>query len=493
MNRRPLLPALLPVAVLVLAAGCGRTESQAPVYDTAPVARRDIVVSVEAAGQIEPALTVELKSKASGQILELEGETGQLVPEGTLLVQIDKRNPRNSLAQAEATLQAARARRSIAQAQARRADQLLKERIINEVDHEQAQLESANAQAEVVRSQVAVETARIQLDDTDVRAPITGTIIEKLVEEGQVISSPIMDVGGGTLLLKMADLSTVQVRTLVDETDIGKIIPGQSAVVTVTAFPNQPFDGRVEKIEPQANADETVTTFAVQIKLDNSRGLLKPGMNADVEILVAERRDVLAVPTAALRTDRDIGTSAELLGLDPAAVRTALRGAPSRAPDGANGTIAVAEAATPDTTSGASPDAQDDPPSAAAARPPPAVAAQPAGAPDNSPYRFTSRYWVFVRRDGQPVPQTVVTGITDLDWSEVVSGLAAGDEVFLLPSSGLVESQQQLQQQMRRFTGMPGMGGGRSGDRTRGAAGNGERPAGENQRPARNGQRPAAP
>ena len=84
----------------------------------------------------------------------------------------------------------------------------------------------ANAKAEVVGAEVAVENAKIRMDDTDVRAPITGTIIEKNVERGQVISSPTSDVGGGTVLLKMADLNLVQVRTLVDETDIGKIQRG---------------------------------------------------------------------------------------------------------------------------------------------------------------------------------------------------------------------------------------------------------------------------
>ena len=108
---------------------------------------------------------------------------------------------------------------------------------------------------------MALENARIQLEDTDVRAPITGTIIAKNVERGQVISSPTSDVGGGTVLLKMADLSLVQVRTLVDETDIGKIQPGQRATVTVDAYPNRPFEGTVLKIEPQAVASRTSRCF----------------------------------------------------------------------------------------------------------------------------------------------------------------------------------------------------------------------------------------
>jgi HlyD family secretion protein len=405
--------------IIILLAACGRPADQAQTtYETVAVGKRDIRVAVEAAGQIEPALTVEIKSKASGQILELSAETGQLVQAGTPLVQIDKRNPSNALAQAQAQLEAAKARRSIAEAQNKRSAKLLAEKIINDVEYEQSQLELANAKADVVRSNVAVETARIQLDDTDLRAPITGTIIEKLVEEGQVISSPIMDVGGGTLLLKMADLSSVQVRTLVDETDIGKITPGLPAVVTVTAFPNQPFTGQVLKVEPQASADQTVTTFAVRIVLGNENGLLKPGMNADVAILITERKDVLAIPTNALRTDRDLATSATLVGLSEDIARAQLR-----------------ENALPDAADG--------------------------GTGSASNYQFSNRYWVFVQRDGKPVAVEVSTGVTDLDYSEVLAGLRESELVYMLPSSGLVESQQRLQQQMRKFTGMPGMSGGK--------------------------------
>jgi HlyD family secretion protein len=427
----------LPVLAVLLVTACSRQADKAPTtYDTAPVQKRDIVVAVEAAGVIEPSVTVELKSKASGQILDIKAETGQVVEAGTLLVQIDKRNPQNALAQATAQLEAAKARRSIAEAQSRRAAKLLEERIINDVDFEQAQLEAANAKSEVVRSQVAVETARIQLDDTDLRAPITGTIIEKLVEKGQVISSPIMDVGGGTLMLKMADLTNVQVRTLVDETDIGKITPGQVAMVTVTAFPNQPFRGEVQKIEPQASADQTVTTFAVRIVLSNEKGLLKPGMNAEVSILVTERKDVLAVPTSALRTSRDLKTSAALVGSDEATASAQLK---------AN--------------------------------------ALPAGAGDVGS-RFGAGYWVFVNEGGKPVARPVRTGITDLDYSEVLAGLKEGDPVYMLPSSGLVETQQRFQQQMRNMTGMPGMsGGGRPG----GQSGGGQSGGGQS-----GGGRPAA-
>jgi HlyD family secretion protein len=394
--------------------GCEKPE-EVKTYQTAPVIRRDIVVSVEAAGIIESLLTVEVKSKASGEILKIQGDTGDFVQQGVLLVQIDQRSPRNQLAQAEAELEAAKARRSIAAAQSKRSKTLLSSRTINEVDYEKTILEFANAKADVIRGEVAVENARIALDDADVKAPITGTIVEHLVEKGQVISSPTMDVGGGTLLLKMADLSSVEVKALVDETDIGKIKPGQPVTVTVTAYPNQPFEGIVSKIEPQATEEQTVTTFSVLIILDNQGGLLRPGMNADVEIRIAERRDTVAVPTVALKVDRDISIASRLVGVSETQVREQLGEAWKRR----------------------------------------AEMSREAGAAGD--YLFRNRYWVFLQGPAGPVATTVDTGLTDLDYSEVIEGLATDDEVLMLPSSGLITSQERFQNQMRRFTSMPGM------------------------------------
>ncbi len=395
--------------------GCEKKQ-QPVIYKSASVERRDIVVAVEAAGVVEPFLTVEVKSKASGEILKITRETGDFMQQGELLVEIEQRSPRNQLAQAEAELEAAIARRSIAQAQSKRSKTLWESRTINEVDYEKTILEFANAKAEVIRSQVAVENARIALDDTAVRAPITGTVIERFVETGQVISSPTMDVGGGTLLLKMADLSSVQVKALVDETDIGKIRPEQPVTVTVTSYPNQPFTGFVSKIEPKAMDDQTVTTFSVMIVLANENGLLRPGMNADVEIRIAERRDVVAVPTVALRVDRDISVSSQLVGVSVEDIRRQIAASePASAPD---------------------------------------AAATPQGG-----YRFASSYWVFVEEPGGPRAVSIETGLTDLDYSEVLSGLDADTRVLLLPSSGLIQSQQRLQQQMRQFMSMPGMSG----------------------------------
>ncbi len=384
------------LALSLALAGC-EAPPERPSYRALEVERRDIVLGAEAAGVIEPLLTVEVKSKASGEILEIPVETGTRVERGALLVRIDPRQPRNLVSLARADLEAARARLSLAKQQAQRSEKLFERESIAETQVEQARLEAANAKAAVVRARVTLENAEIQLEDTQVDAPITGTVIQKNVEAGQVISSPTQDVSGGTILLQMADLSTVSVRTLVDETDIGRIEPGVGARVSVAAYPDREFEGSVVKIEPQAITEQNVTMFPVRVQLENPEGLLRPGMNCNVEIRVAERRDALAVPNAALVPTSDAATLSSLVGAEPPARRD------------------VASA---------------------------------------------SQFIVFVRTEaGLPLATPIRTGITDLDYTEVLSGLSEGDEVLLVPSGGLVRSQDQFLERIQRVTGggIPGM------------------------------------
>jgi HlyD family secretion protein len=463
------------VLLSAMLAGCGpRGEETAPSYESATVERRDVVVSVEASGVVEPVATVELKSKASGEILEITAETGDEATERALLVRIDPRTARNRLAQSQADLEAARARLSIARAQQERARTLLEQGLLSNPDYEKTALELATAEAQVVSGEVAVENARIALNDTEIRAPIAGTIIEKRVEKGQVISSPTMDVGGGTLLLKMADLGQVQVRVLVDETDIGKIRGGMPARVDVSAYPNQPFAGQVLKIEPQAVVEQNVTLFGVLVSIDNRERLLKPGMNAEVTISVARSDGVLTVPVAALRTDRDLAVTAQILGITQDALRAQL-GSTQAAPPGEQApraaetveiggrTVALPEGVGADRVrevvskrrSGQALSAEEQ---ALMRRVFQGAAAAGSGGQAGS-YRFGGRFWVVAQRGGERLAVPVRTGITDLDRAEIVAGLDEGDQVLLLPSSHLMETQQELQSFItRRIGGVPGIG-----------------------------------
>jgi HlyD family secretion protein len=460
---------LLVLGCLALVA-CAEKDEAAPVYDTAGVERRTIEVGVSSAGIVEPIATVEVKSKASGEVLGVMVETGDTVEEGSLMVTIDPRIVRNRLAQSEAELRAAKSRREIAQTQKKRVESLVANGTLTQADLEQATLDLANAEAQVVTAEVAVENARIAVDDTDIRAPISGSILFKPVEVGQVISSPTQDFAGGTLLMQMADLSAVQIRSLVDETDIGKIRPGMAAKVSVAAYPNQPFPGEVVKIEPQAVIEQNVTMFAVLVSIRNPDGLLMPGMNAEVEMSVARADNAMTIPVMALRTSRDLESTATILGrsvdditnalaadgdkpADPDAPETiTIRGNTIELPKGVSanqvrelmqkrrdgGTLTADEGKLLRSVfQGMQQQASDGPP---------------------SDYRFGGEFWVVLDTPDREI-RKVRTGVTDLDNVEIVSGLGPDDRVLILPSSHLLETQQDLQNFINRRIGrLPGIG-----------------------------------
>jgi HlyD family secretion protein len=486
--------------VAIAAAGCKEAQVPEPIYQAVPVTHRDIVVSARASGAIQPDTTVEVKSKASGEILSMKVETGSLVQRGALLIQVDPRTANNTMNQAEADLEVAKARLANALSQKTRSDELYASKAVTETEHEQAVLDYANAKAGVVGAQVALENAKIKQEDTDVRAPITGTIIAKSVERGQVISSPTSDVGGGTVLLTMADLNLVQVRTLVDETDIGKIQPGLRATVTVDAYPNRPFEGTVLKIEPQAETSQNVTMFPVLVRIQNQEGLLKPGMNTDVEIHVGRRDGVLAVPVNALRTQRDVSSAADVLGLSMETVQQQLAAAPEppRAPGDTSVKVAPVSAkgntmTTPDGRTITLPEGVTEAQvrtifqkrmsggelsaeertllrkvfqgmggGAGGGR-----GARQGGGQDT---RFGGRYIVFIRRNGEIKAVNITTGLTDLDYSEVTSGLTEQDSVILLPSASLVNAQKEAATRIQRMTGGGGIPGMSSGNTSTGGA-----------------------
>ena len=457
-------------AVIAGVAACHKVET-APPYSLVPVARRDIVVTATASGAIQPILTLSVKSKASGEILEMPVQTGDEVRKGTLLAKIDPRIPRNNLTQAQANLNVAEAQLENATAQLKRSDALYQSKSITESDYEAAKLSYATAKAAVATAQANLQTAKDAMEDTQVRAPITGTILELDAVLGTVISSPTNDVGGGTVILKMANLDTVQVSALVDETDVGKVRPGVPVTITVDAYPNRQFEGHVLKIEPQAQVSQNVTMFPVDVDILNPDHVLKPGMNTEVEIHTGQRQGVLAVPNAALRTPRDVASAASVLGLDARVVQgladTQATATPSSARDatpaaGAGGgdgsklhaaepsqggatfttrdgrTITLPPGVTPEQVRAAfgkmrsggtlTPAEQ-----ALLARLRGQFQQQSAGGSPTS--NAGGSYIVFVRRGGKIEPASIRTGLTDLDYIEVTSGLSEQDTVLVLSGS----------------------------------------------------------
>jgi HlyD family secretion protein len=564
----------LAAALLLVAAACSGKKEKGLAIVTQPVQRRDIIIDAQATGVVEPINVVEVKSKASGMITKMPVETGTLVKPGDLLVQIETRDVQNQYDQAAAALDAARSRLAVADAAKKRAEELFKGRIITAAEHETAQLDYANAQSALVAARTNLDLNKQRLEDATVRAPVAGTIIDKTVSLGTVITSATGAFGGGTTLLKMADLGQVRIRALFNETDIGQVKPGQTATVTVDAYPDRRFTGVVEKIEPQAVVQQNVTMFPVLVTLQNLEGLLKPGMNGETSVLVDQRTNVLAVPNDAVRNTREAAATAPMLGLDADSVRSAIQtqmaalgggrggrgqgGEPAAAPltQASRGDVALGgprQAGAPAGQGGTQtapaggqgaggqsfgggqgaqlPEVTDkecDAVTAAMKKKPGEQAKldslrqqMMSGAIDRDAMRAETQkiyaamgvdprvamacrrrafqngggaggmggglqtagagrrrpQLVFVKNGEKFEPRVVLTGASNFDYTEIISGVKEGDPVAMLAAAALQAQRQQFNDRIRQNTGVPGMqqggGAGGAGGGGRGGGGGG--------------------
>lgn len=306
------------IAVILVISACGsepESNQETAFYKKENITNKRLELSIEASGVIEAISSIEIKSKASGEVLFLGAEVGDLVEKGAMLAQIDQRTPNNILNQAKSDLEASKVRLENAQSQFDRGKELHANASISDKDFEDIEESFAQAKSALVRNEVSFENAKIALDDTIVRSPVRGTVISRPVEVGQVISSPTSAVGGGTVLMTMADLSKVRVRALIDEIDVGKVSIGQIVSIKVAAYRDKEFFGVVKKVEPQARIEQNVTTFPVLIDIENDENLLLLGMNTDVVIEVLNKDVSVSAPTMSLRTRKDIYSAASILNI----------------------------------------------------------------------------------------------------------------------------------------------------------------------------------
>jgi HlyD family secretion protein len=382
-------------AISLLAVSCGKPEASneaTTFYKKDNVSEKKLEVTIEASGIIEAIASVEIKSKASGEILYLGAEVGDTVEKGSMLGQIDQRTPKNILDQSKSDLEASKVRLDNAKSQFERGAELHSNGSISDKDYEDIQESYAQAKSTVVRTEVSYENAKIALDDTVVRSPVAGTIISRPVEVGQVISSPTMAVGGGTVLMTLADLSKVRVRALVDEIDVGKVSIGQVVSIKVAAYRDKEFFGTVSKVEPLAKVEQNVTTFPVLIDIENDEKLLLLGMNTDVVIEILNKDVSVTAPSMSLRTRKDIYSAASILNIPKESVDLFL----SERVKGEN----------------------------------------------------FNKFIVIKETKKGPELAWVEIGVSDLANVEIVSGLSEGDTVFILPSKSLYDYQQRFKERV---------------------------------------------
>lgn len=405
-------------AIGFLAVSSGSSASTADAAAGIPVMfaeRRDLELLAEAPGIVEPIRTVEVKSRASGEVLRVHAEIGDRVEQGQLLVEIDARDVQNALDQAIADLESAEVQASTTEANRHRMERLRSSGVVTQQEYESVQQAAAAAHAAAVRARTNLQLAGERRNDVIIRAPIAGTIISGKVEPGQIIASATGNVSGGTVIFMMADLSDMQVRTLVNESDIGQIQPSQGARISVEAYPERTFHGEVVRIDPLAVVEQNVTTFPVLVRLPNADGLLKPGMNAEVAIEVATREDVVVIPNAAVASPHEVMAISAAMGIEFGRSE----------PD-----AAARSGATEPSTSREPP--SPEPASAAHVQLRPAV--------------------VFVKDAQGIAPRPVVLGVSDWEFSEIIRGLEAGDSVVEVSAVRLGQSQGEVG---RRRSGNP--------------------------------------
>lgn len=305
-------------AGVILAAGAiaalasGRSREPRLRFETQPARQGDLEVTITATGKVQGVNTVEVGAEVSGRVIEVLVDHNAQVRAGDLLARIDPEP-------FEATLEEAVARLHVAEAAAKQAEANLEEAEANLVRAEaqgregliaqqdldairaaaaraRAQVASAKAQLRLERANVAA--ARTRLDRTEIRSPIDGMVLSRLVEPGQTVTAGFQT----PVLFKVtADLTRMRVHAQVDESDVGKVEPGQRARFTVDAWPEITFEAVVEAVRNEPIEQQTVVAYETVLAVENPEGRLRPGMTATVTIVVDERKDVLLVPNAALR------------------------------------------------------------------------------------------------------------------------------------------------------------------------------------------------
>tara|TARA_B100001079_G_scaffold98829_1_gene84951 strand:+ start:49 stop:1248 length:1200 start_codon:yes stop_codon:yes gene_type:complete len=273
------------------------------------VERGTFQIIVMANGVVKSIDRIEIKSKASGEIVELPVEEGDFISQGDLIARLDQKDERAEAAQAQADFDIAMAELKQAQSTFERRNQLFQDNLISEEEQGQITLDLAVAKGKVIQASTTLERAQERLSEAVVRAPIDGTILQKYVEEGQIIASGVSNVSGGTPIVDIADMSSVYIETGIDEIDIGKVQIGQFATVIAEAYPELEFNGEIVRIAPEAKIEQNVTLFDVVVEVKNNDGKLKSGMNTRVEIEIVKKENVLLAPVITMQIPdaKDLG------------------------------------------------------------------------------------------------------------------------------------------------------------------------------------------
>ena len=290
--------ALAAMMLLGAAVMTGCSKKTGFTYSEAEAAKQDIVNSVTATGTIEPVTSVDVGTQVSGVISKLYVDYNSVVKAGQVIAELDRTNLMSELSSAQASLKSAQSELDYQKTNYERYKALYDKGLISANDFEQARLSYVQAQQKTQQQKESVKKAQTNLGYATITSPIDGVVLSKEVEEGQTVASSFST---PTLFKIARDLTDMRVIADVDEADIGDVKEGQRVTFTVDAFPDDTFEGQVTQVRQEATTESNVVTYEVVISAPNDDLKLKPGLTANVVIFTMEAKDVLAVPSKALR------------------------------------------------------------------------------------------------------------------------------------------------------------------------------------------------
>lgn len=298
MNNKNLIAVLIILAVVALVAYprlFGKKESGIK-FVTDKAGMHDIVSDITASGTLNPVTTIEVAATTGGTIKNIYADYNDKVSAGDPLAEIDTLPLENELKRSEADFAKARSELNLASSVLKTNKELYEKRLISREELENSQKNYSSANAAYEQYGVALDIAKANLENAAIRSPIDGVVLSRNLVKGERVLP-----NSKTLFVIAQDLSEMIIETNVNEADIGKVEKGQRSYFTVDAYPYVTFEGKVTQIINEPQVKNGVVTYVVLVSTGNSEGRLKPGMTAEVTIIVADRKDVLSVPTAAVR------------------------------------------------------------------------------------------------------------------------------------------------------------------------------------------------
>lgn len=304
---------VLVILVITALSQCGKAKPKLPSATSAEttytVKTGDIVNKIDITGEVQPQTVVSLKSKVSGKVVRFYVDENDYVKAGQIIADIEPDyNQANTLFNTKAQLQKARiqldfATKDLADKQTLFAKDFISKEVLDAA-------KDALASAQIEFNQASSQYDMIADLDTGAKvihvfASSGGVCIERTVEEGEMVQSSISSYGEGTVVMKIADLNKMIVKSNINEVDIAKFSLGQNGVISLDALPYETFEGKIVKIAPQATTENNAKVFPVEISINATGEKAKPGMTANVSIIGEKKENVLIIPIRAVFSDDD--------------------------------------------------------------------------------------------------------------------------------------------------------------------------------------------